>query len=74
MNLILLLIQISFLFVCLFIWYPDDADYGKSYYDVVKSVEHVVENFKSDQVSEPYNFKYWIALEKQVSLRNSQLF
>ncbi|XP_041991069.1 putative uncharacterized protein DDB_G0272456 isoform X2 [Salvia splendens] len=37
-------------------------DYGKSYYDVVKSVEHVVENFKSDQIAEPSNFKYRIAL------------
>ncbi|KAL6571731.1 hypothetical protein OROHE_003374 [Orobanche hederae] len=43
-------------------------DYGKSYYDVVKSVEHVVENFKSDQISEPSNFKYRIALEKQLTL------
>ncbi|KAI3460726.1 hypothetical protein Pfo_017389 [Paulownia fortunei] len=42
-------------------------DYGKSYYDVVKSVEHVVENFKSDQITEPSNFKYWIALEKQLA-------
>ncbi|KAL3641854.1 hypothetical protein CASFOL_012669 [Castilleja foliolosa] len=42
-------------------------DYGKSYYDVVKSVEHVVENFKSDQISEPSNFKYLIALEKQLT-------
>ncbi|KAH6806622.1 hypothetical protein C2S51_031453 [Perilla frutescens var. frutescens] len=42
-------------------------DYGKSYYDVVKSVEHVVESFKSDQISEPSNFKYWIALEKQLT-------
>ncbi|PIN24648.1 hypothetical protein CDL12_02611 [Handroanthus impetiginosus] len=42
-------------------------DYGKSYYDVVKSVEHVAENFKFDQISEPSNFKYWIALEKQLT-------
>ncbi|GFP81254.1 heat repeat-containing protein 6 [Phtheirospermum japonicum] len=42
-------------------------DYGKSYYDVVKSVEHVVENFKSDQISEPSNFKYLVALEKQLT-------
>ncbi|KAK4433593.1 HEAT repeat-containing protein 6 [Sesamum alatum] len=42
-------------------------DYGKSYFDVVKSVEHVVENFKSDQISDPSNFKYWIALEKQLT-------
>ncbi|KAK6115494.1 hypothetical protein DH2020_007763 [Rehmannia glutinosa] len=42
-------------------------DYGKSYYDVVKSVEHVVENFKSDQISEPSNFKYRIALGKQLT-------
>ncbi|KAL0391640.1 UNVERIFIED_CONTAM: Dynamin-2B [Sesamum radiatum] len=41
--------------------------YGKSYFDVVKSVEHVVENFKSDQISEPSNFKYWIALENQLT-------
>ncbi|KAG8381701.1 hypothetical protein BUALT_Bualt05G0000100 [Buddleja alternifolia] len=40
-------------------------DYGRSYYDVVKGVEHVIENFKSDRISEPSNFKYWIALEKQ---------
>ncbi|XP_047960542.1 HEAT repeat-containing protein 6-like [Salvia hispanica] len=42
-------------------------DYGKSYYDVVKSVQHVLENFKSDQISEPSNFKYRIALEKQLT-------
>ncbi|GER28444.1 ARM repeat superfamily protein [Striga asiatica] len=42
-------------------------DYGKSYYDVVKSVEHVVENFKSDKISEPSNFKYWVVLEKQLT-------
>ncbi|XP_041993449.1 HEAT repeat-containing protein 6-like isoform X1 [Salvia splendens] len=42
-------------------------DYGKSYYDVVKSVEHIVENFKSDQIAEPSNFKYRIALEKQLT-------
>lgn len=58
-------------FICFFLRCIGFSDYGKSYYDVVKSVEHVVENFKSDQVSEPSNFKYWIALEKQVSMMNS---
>lgn len=66
----ILVLIVLFSFVRFFLWYIDSADYGKSYYDVVKSVEHVVENFKSDQISEPSNFKYWIALEKQVSLRN----
>lgn len=42
-------------------------DYGRSYYDVVKSVEHVVENFNSNQISAPSNFKYLIALEKQLT-------
>ncbi|KAL8459743.1 hypothetical protein ACS0TY_037015 [Phlomoides rotata] len=42
-------------------------DYGKSYYDVVRSVQHVVENFKTDQILKPSNFKYWISLEKQLT-------
>lgn len=62
---------VLFSLICFFLCYIGFSDYGKSYYDVVKSVEHVVENFKSDQISEPSNFKYWIALEKQVSMMNS---
>ncbi|XP_051138012.1 uncharacterized protein LOC127256192 isoform X2 [Andrographis paniculata] len=42
-------------------------DYGKSYYDIVKTVVHVTENFKSDRISEPSNFKYLMALEKQLT-------
>ncbi|KZV33103.1 HEAT repeat-containing protein 6 [Dorcoceras hygrometricum] len=42
-------------------------DYGRSYYDVVKGVEHIVENFNSNQISGPSNFKYLIALEKQLT-------
>lgn len=47
----------------------DDADYGKSYYDVIKTVMNVIETFKSDRISDPSNFKYLIALEKQVSFK-----
>ncbi|XP_073043626.1 uncharacterized protein [Primulina eburnea] len=42
-------------------------DYGRSYYDVIKGVEHIVENFNSNQISAPSNFKYLVALEKQLT-------
>lgn len=55
--------------ICLFLFslYIGHVDYGRSYYDVIESVEHIVENFNSNQISAPSNFKYLIALEKQVS-------
>ncbi|XP_022762497.1 putative uncharacterized protein DDB_G0272456 [Durio zibethinus] len=42
-------------------------DYGKSFPDIVQGLEHVVENLGSDLISEPSNFKYRIALEKQLT-------
>ncbi|KAL2539022.1 ARM repeat superfamily protein [Forsythia ovata] len=42
-------------------------DYGRSYYDVLHGVEHILENFSRDQISAPSNFKYLIALEKQLT-------
>lgn len=42
-------------------------DYGRSYYDVLQGVEHILENFSRDQISAPSNFKYLIALEKQLT-------
>ncbi|XP_021911551.1 uncharacterized protein LOC110825410 [Carica papaya] len=41
--------------------------YGKSFSDVVQGVEHILENVSSDKVSAPSNFKYRIALEKQLT-------
>ncbi|CAI9786718.1 unnamed protein product [Fraxinus pennsylvanica] len=41
--------------------------YGRSYYDVLQGVEHILENFSRDQISAPSNFKYLIALEKQLT-------
>ncbi|XP_073159356.1 uncharacterized protein [Henckelia pumila] len=42
-------------------------DYGRSYYDVIKGVVLIVENFNTNQISAPSNFKYLIALEKQLT-------
>lgn len=42
-------------------------DYGNSFSDVVQGLEHVLENLGSDQISAPSNFKYRVALEKQVT-------
>lgn len=56
------------MFACLL-----DADYGRSFSDVVQGLEHVLENLGSDQVANPSNFKYRVALEKQVG-KHSILF
>ncbi|CAK7357536.1 unnamed protein product [Dovyalis caffra] len=42
-------------------------DYGNSFSDVIQGLEHVLENLGSDQLSAPSNFKYRVALEKQVT-------
>ncbi|XWS61469.1 hypothetical protein CRYUN_Cryun07bG0128200 [Craigia yunnanensis] len=42
-------------------------DYGKSFPDIVQGLEHVMENLGLDQISVPSNFKYRIALEKQLT-------
>ncbi|KNA24381.1 hypothetical protein SOVF_016150 isoform A [Spinacia oleracea] len=41
-------------------------DYGSSFSDVVKSIQHILENVTTDQHSTP-SFKYRIALEKQLT-------
>ncbi|XP_030454052.1 uncharacterized protein LOC115675496 isoform X1 [Syzygium oleosum] len=41
--------------------------YGRSFSDVVQGLEHVLENLGSDQVANPSNFKYRVALEKQLT-------
>ncbi|XP_031397671.1 HEAT repeat-containing protein 6 isoform X2 [Punica granatum] len=43
-------------------------DYGRSFTDVVKGVEHVLENLDSYQMSAPSSFKYRSALEKQLTI------
>ncbi|KAK4769164.1 hypothetical protein SAY86_027314 [Trapa natans] len=43
-------------------------DYGRSFPDVVKGVEHVIENLDSYQMSTPSSFKYRPALEKQLTI------
>ena len=45
-----------------------DADYGRSFYDVLQGVVNVSENLNSDKISSPSNFKYKVALENQVNL------
>lgn len=47
-----------------------NADYGKSFPDVIQGLEHIIENLDSDQISAPSGFKYRIVLEKQVKLLN----
>lgn len=42
------------------------ADYGESFSDIIKGVEHTVENLSSEQIL-PSSFKYKIALEKQLT-------
>ncbi|KAJ6753435.1 MALARIA ANTIGEN-RELATED [Salix purpurea] len=42
-------------------------DYGNSFSDVVQGLEHILQNLGSDQISAPSNFKYRVALEKQVT-------
>ncbi|KAK9076613.1 hypothetical protein SSX86_004947 [Deinandra increscens subsp. villosa] len=46
---------------------PTILDYGKSYSDVVKGVQHTLENLGSDQMFAPSSFKYRVALEKQLT-------
>lgn len=53
-----------------FIYGLFDADYGRSFYDVLQGVVNVMENLNSDQISMPSNFKYRVALEKQVNVLN----
>ncbi|KAJ4711744.1 HEAT repeat-containing protein 6 [Melia azedarach] len=43
------------------------SDYGKSYSDVVQGLEHILENLGADQISAPSNFKYRVALQKQLT-------
>ncbi|KAI9092290.1 hypothetical protein K1719_027790 [Acacia pycnantha] len=43
-------------------------DYGISFSDVVQGVGHVIENLSVDSNSAPTNFKYKIALQKQLTL------
>ncbi|KAK7308357.1 hypothetical protein VNO77_41959 [Canavalia gladiata] len=43
-------------------------DYGRSFSEIVKSVEHVMENIDEDQISGPSNFKYRVSLQKQLTL------
>ncbi|XP_028756041.1 HEAT repeat-containing protein 6-like isoform X1 [Neltuma alba] len=43
-------------------------DYGISLSDVVQGVEHVMESLNVDSKSAPTNFKYKIALQKQLTL------
>lgn len=42
-------------------------DYGRSFSDVLQGVMHVLENLNSDHISMPSNFKYRVALEKQMT-------
>lgn len=46
------------------------ADYGESFSDVIQGLEHILENQGSDQIASPSNFKYRVALEKQVNNPN----
>uniref|UniRef100_A0A7N1A0M5 DUF4042 domain-containing protein n=1 Tax=Kalanchoe fedtschenkoi TaxID=63787 RepID=A0A7N1A0M5_KALFE len=41
-------------------------DYGRSFADIVQGLEHVIENFGSDQIQTP-SIKYKIALENQLT-------
>ncbi|KAI4326767.1 hypothetical protein L6164_019304 [Bauhinia variegata] len=43
-------------------------DYGLSFSDVVQGVEHAIENLGVDQISTASNFKYRVALQKQLTL------
>ncbi|KAJ1406091.1 hypothetical protein SESBI_25350 [Sesbania bispinosa] len=43
-------------------------DYGQSFSDIVRSVEHVMENIDHDPISGPSNFKYRVSLQKQLTL------
>ncbi|XP_050377176.1 uncharacterized protein LOC126794486 [Argentina anserina] len=43
-------------------------DYGESFSDIIQGLEHILENQGSDQIASASNFKYRIALEKQLTL------
>lgn len=42
-------------------------DYGSSFTDVLQSVEEILENLNSQQISTPSSFRYRIALQKQMT-------
>ncbi|KAI5406799.1 hypothetical protein KIW84_053171 [Lathyrus oleraceus] len=43
-------------------------DYGRSFSDIVRSIEHIMENIDRDSISGPSNFKYRVSLQKQLTL------
>lgn len=43
-------------------------DYGRSFPDIVRSIEHIMENIDQDPISGPSNFKYRVSLQKQLTL------
>lgn len=43
-------------------------DYGRSFPDIVQSIEHIMENIDQDPISGPSNFKYRVSLQKQLTL------
>ncbi|XP_045809659.1 HEAT repeat-containing protein 6 isoform X2 [Trifolium pratense] len=43
-------------------------DYGRSFPDIVRSIEHIMENIDQDPISGPSNFKYRVSLHKQLTL------
>ncbi|CAI8597827.1 unnamed protein product [Vicia faba] len=43
-------------------------DYGRSFSDIVRSIEHIMENIDQDSISGPSNFKYRVSLQKQLTL------
>lgn len=42
-------------------------DYGESFSDVIQGLVHILENQGSDHIASPSNFKYRVALEKQLT-------
>ncbi|KAL8109553.1 uncharacterized protein LOC141672065 isoform X2 [Apium graveolens] len=46
---------------------PSVYDYGSSFADVLQSVEEMLENLNSQQISTPSSFRYRIALQKQLT-------
>uniref|UniRef100_A0A0D9X4H2 DUF4042 domain-containing protein n=1 Tax=Leersia perrieri TaxID=77586 RepID=A0A0D9X4H2_9ORYZ len=49
-------------------------DYGSSFPDVVRGIEHVLESLSSNSLSSPLNFKHRDNLEKQVTFTALHLF
>ncbi|XP_008246195.1 PREDICTED: uncharacterized protein LOC103344370, partial [Prunus mume] len=41
--------------------------YGESFSDVIQGLVHILENQGSDHIASPSNFKYRVALEKQLT-------